>query len=129
MQLKLHMIPLATVLFLPACMTTPEPEVQKWYDIVPDITATLRWGADQRTYALGAVSDYRSPAGSDASTLVYVKRADGGTERIQEQTAQSISSQFGNVTLCEGARATLTRAEPPVYRRDLNSWAIALTCV
>lgn len=101
---------------------------QKWYDITPDITATLKYGVDSQRYALGAVSDYVSPAGSDAKTLVYIARQDGGETPIPQDTAGNVAAQFANVTLCKSGRASLVQAEPPVYRKDINSWAIALSC-
>jgi len=105
-----------------------EIEPQKWYDITPDITATLKYGVDKQRYALGAVSDYASPVGSTAETLVYVARQDGGSAPIPQETAGQVAAQFANVALCKSGAAGLVAAEPPVYRSDINSWAIALGC-
>lgn len=114
-----------------ACARAPEEPAapQTWYDITPDITATLKYGLDGQRYALGAVSEYASPAGTDAATLVYVARAEGQGTPIPDATASNVAAQFANVTLCKSGRAALTQGEPPVYRSDINSWAIALSCV
>ena len=113
---------------LSACASAPDPEPQKWYEITPDITATLKYGVDGQRYALGAVSDYASPAGTSAETLVYVARAAQNADPIARDTATEVAAKFANVTLCSSGQAGLTQEEPPVYRRDINSWAIALTC-
>lgn len=83
---------------------------------------------DNQRYALGGVTDYASPAKSDAATLVYVARAEGGVTPIPQDTAGNVAAQFANVTLCKSGSAALSAGEPPVYRKDINSWAIALSC-
>ena len=114
---------------LAACTSIDQKATpQTWYEIEPDITATLKFGVDRQRYALGAVSDYASPAGSEADNLVYVARADESAVAIPQDTAITVAGQFANVALCKAGVAQLSSQEPPVYRKDINSWAIALDC-
>jgi len=113
---------------LVACGTSTEVPAQKWYEIPPDVTASLKYGVDGNQYALGGVTDYQSPAGSNANALVYVAREINSSEPIPSQTAGNVAAKFANVSLCANAGAKLVDSEPPVYRKDINAWSIALAC-
>jgi len=119
---------LSLSLFATSCSTTPETQRQKWYDITPDVTASLKYGVDGNQYALGGVTDYQSPAGSTAAALVYVARETPSSEPIPSGTAGNVAAKFANVSLCPSGGANLVAAEPPVYRKDINAWSIALAC-
>lgn len=120
-----HLVLSATLL---SCTAPKEEPAQKWYDITPDVTASLKYGVDGNQYALGAVTDYQSPAGSNAATLVYVAYDSQANAPIPATTAGNVAAKFANVSLCPNGGAKLVASEPPVYRKDINAWSIALAC-